>query len=319
MKKEKILIIGANGQIGSVLTAVLQKRYGTDQVIPSDIRIPEQSAALFERLDVLDKSQLYELSHKHKITQIYHLAAILSAKGELNPKWAWDVNMNGLFNVLELAKEKKLKLFFPSSIAVFGPEAPKEQTPQFAPLTPKTVYGISKASGESWCQYYHDKYEVDVRSLRYPGIIGYQSMPGGGTTDYAVEIYHHALKEKRYTSFINRDTQLPMIYMEDAIRATVELMEAKAEQIQVRTSYNLAGMSFSPKQIAQAIQKHIPGFQIEYAPDFREAIAQSWPSSIDDRYAQEDWGWQPQYKLENMTADMLHHLRAMHSSPQVVQ
>jgi nucleoside-diphosphate-sugar epimerase len=268
MKKEKILIIGANGQIGSVLTDVLKLQYGSNKVIPSDIRVPDEKGHLFERLDVLDKSQLAELVNKHSITQIYHLAAILSAKGELNPQWAWDVNMNSLFNVLELAKEKKIKLFFPSSIAVFGDEAAKENTPQYAPLTPTTVYGISKVAGENWCQYYHKKYGVDVRSVRYPGIIGHQSLPGGGTTDYAVEIYHAAVKGEDYTSFLSENAALPMIYMDDAIKATVDVMEAPMEQIKIRTSYNLSGMSFSPIEITQSIQQHYPDFKVTYQPDF---------------------------------------------------
>lgn len=309
MKKEKILIIGANGQIGSVLTNQLRDQYGYDNIIPSDIRVPDHDAPLFERLDVLDKAQLHEVVKKHTITQIYHLAAILSAKGELNPKWAWDVNMNGLFNVLDLAKEKKQKLFFPSSIAVFGPEAQKENTPQYAPLTPTTVYGISKVAGENWCQYYHKKYGVDVRSIRYPGIIGHESLPGGGTTDYAVEIYHAAAKGEDYTSFIDKDTRLPMIYMADAIRATIQLMEAPSEDISIRTSYNLSGMSFSPIEIAQSIRAHVHDFNVAFEPDFREEIAQSWPSSIDDSRAGEDWNWKAEFDLPKMTKDMLKHLK----------
>ncbi|MCH2082516.1 MAG: NAD-dependent epimerase/dehydratase family protein [Saprospiraceae bacterium] len=314
MKKEKILIIGANGQIGSVLTDVLKLQYGSDHVIPSDIRVPEKKDQLFERLDVLDKNQLATLVNKHNITQIYHLAAILSAKGELHPQWAWDVNMNSLFNVLELAKEKSIQLFFPSSIAVFGKEAPKNQTPQYAPLTPTTVYGISKVAGENWCQYYHDKYGVDVRSIRYPGIIGYQSLPGGGTTDYAVEIYHAAVKGEAYTSFLSENTTLPMIYMDDAIKATIAIMEAPQEQIKIRTSYNLSGMSFSPIEIAQSIQQHYPDFKVSYAPDFREAIAQSWPSSIDDSAARADWGWKASVDLNMMTSDMIKNLKMKYLS-----
>lgn len=309
MKTDKILIIGANGQIGSVLTETLREHYGTDHVIASDIREKEESTGPFELINVLDKDRLNEVVDQYGITQIYHLAAILSAKGELNPLGTWDINMNGLFNILELAREKSIdKVFYPSSIAVFGPTTPPNQTPQDTVLTPTTVYGMSKVAGEYWTNYYYLKYGVDVRSVRYPGIIGYQSMPGGGTTDYAVDIFHEALDNSAYTSFLDKDTELPMIYMEDAIRATTELMHADAARIKVRTSYNLAAMSFTPEQIAQEIQKHIPDFKMSYAPDYRQAIADSWPNSIDDQVARQDWGWKEQFGLGEMVQDMLKNL-----------
>lgn len=309
MKTDKILIIGANGQIGSVLTETLREHYGTDSVIASDIREKEEPTGPFELINVLDKDRLNEVVDQYGITQIYHLAAILSAKGELNPLGTWDINMNGLFNILELAREKSIdKVFYPSSIAVFGPTTPPNQTPQDTVLTPTTVYGMSKVAGEYWTNYYYLKYGVDVRSVRYPGIIGYQSMPGGGTTDYAVDIFHEALDNSAYTSFLDKDTALPMIYMEDAIRATIELMHADAARVKVRTSYNLAAMSFTPEQIAQEIQKHIPDFKMSYAPDYRQAIADSWPNSIDDQVARQDWGWKEQFGLGEMVQDMLKNL-----------
>lgn len=309
MKTDKILIIGANGQIGSVLTETLREHYGTDSVIASDIREKEEPTGPFELINVLDKDRLNEVVDQYGITQIYHLAAILSAKGELNPLGTWDINMNGLFNILELAREKSIdKVFYPSSIAVFGPTTPPNQTPQDTVLTPTTVYGMSKVAGEYWTNYYYLKYGLDVRSVRYPGIIGYQSMPGGGTTDYAVDIFHEALDNSAYTSFLDKDTALPMIYMEDAIRATIELMHADAARVKVRTSYNLAAMSFTPEQIAQEIQKHIPDFKMSYAPDYRQAIADSWPNSIDDQVARQDWGWKEQFGLGEMVQDMLKNL-----------
>ena len=309
MKTDKILIIGANGQIGSVLTETLREHYGTDSVIASDIREKEEPTGPFELINVLDKDRLNEVVDQYGITQIYHLAAILSAKGELNPLGTWDINMNGLFNILELAREKSIdKVFYPSSIAVFGPTTPPNQTPQDTVLTPTTVYGMSKVAGEYWTNYYYLKYGVDVRSVRYPGIIGYQSMPGGGTTDYAVDIFHEALDNSAYTSFLDKNTALPMIYMEDAIRATIELMHADAARVKVRTSYNLAAMSFTPEQIAQEIQKHIPDFKMSYAPDYRQAIADSWPNSIDDQVARQDWGWKEQFGLGEMVQDMLKNL-----------
>ncbi len=306
--KEMILITGANGQIGSVLTGALRDRYGTDAVLASDIRRPMTSDGPFEVLDVLYASRLRELIEKYGVTQIYHLAAILSAKGEQHPQQAWDINMRGLFNVLEMARDFNLRLFFPSSIAVFGPTTPRVATPQDTITQPTTVYGISKIAGENWCQYFFLKYGVDVRSVRYPGIIGYQSLPGGGTTDYAVEVFHEAVKGNPYTCFLKADMSLPMLYMDDAIRGTLELMEADPSQIRIRTSYNMAGLSFTPAEVTRAIQQYVPDFTVGYEPDFRQQIAESWPSSIDDSAAREDWGWKPVFDLDYMTRDMLSHL-----------
>ncbi len=309
MKNDKVLVIGANGQLGSVLTRALRDQFGTDNVLATDIRMPLEEEGPFELLDIVDRRQLDRLARKYRITQIYHLAAILSAKGEQNPKLAWDVNINGLFNALELAREEKLRLFFPSTIAVFGSHTPRQNTPQETIIHPETVYGISKAAGENWCQYYHLKFGVDVRSLRYPGVIGYQSMPGGGTTDYAVEIFHYAVRNEPYTCFLKPGARLPMIYMADAIRATLELMNAPEEQVTVRTSYNLAAMSFTPAELVEAIQKHYPGFVTRYEPDFRQNIAESWSESIDDSAARRDWHWKPEYDLQGMTEDMILHLK----------
>ena len=310
MAKDSILVIGASGQIGSVLTEALRNQYGESNVIATDIRNPEINTGIFEQLNVLDINRLNELVDKYKITQIYHLAAILSAKGEANPRGTWDFNMNSLFNVLELAKEKQIsKLYFPSSIAVFGNDAPKEKTPQNAVLNPSTIYGMSKVAGEHWSQYFWNRYKLDIRSLRYPGIIGYQSLPGGGTTDYAVDIYHKAVAGEHFNCFLSENTRLPMCYMDDAIRATLELMEADASKLSIRTSYNLSGMDFTPAEIAAAIKNEIPAFTISYAPDFRQAIADSWPQSIDDQLAKTDWGWKPAYDLESMTKDMILHLK----------
>lgn len=309
MKKETILITGAGGQIGAVLAQALRRRFGHTQVIATDIReLPDQEGPS-EILNILDAKRLHELVQQYKVTQLYHLAAILSAKGELQPKTAWEVNMQGIMNVLIEAKNEQLKVFFPSSIAVFGSQTPSANTPQHTVLEPETVYGISKAASETWCQYFHKRYGVDVRSLRYPGIIGYETLPGGGTTDYAVDIYHQALKHKTYECFLRSDTLLPMMYMPDAIRATLELMETPPEKIKVRTSYNLSGMSFSPAEVAAEIRKHIPGFNMEYKPDFRQQIADTWPNSIDDSTARNDWGWRPEYDLASMTTDMLKHLK----------
>ena len=310
MSKDKILVIGANGQIGSVLTEALREAFGESNVVATDIRQPVRPSGIFELLNVLDRAAIASVVERHGITQIYHLAAILSAKGEQNPLQTWDINMGGLFNVLEVAREKKVaKVFFPSSIAVFGADIPRQMTPQNSVLKPTTVYGISKTSGELWGQYYFQKYGLDVRSLRYPGVIGWQSEPGGGTTDYAVEIYHYAVRGEDYTSFLSEGTVLPMIYMDDAIRATLELMEADAKNVRLRTGYNLAGMSFSPSEIAASIQEQMPNFQVKYAPDFRQKIAESWPESIDDAAAREDWKWQPAYDLKSMTNDMILHLK----------
>lgn len=312
MPKEKILVIGASGQIGVELTLALRKIYGSSNVVASDLR--EENELLhgtgpYVSLDVMNKEMLHVQVIRQNVTQIYLLAAILSATGEKNPNLAWHLNMQGLLNVLEIGKEEKLsKIYWPSSIAVFGPTSPKTHCPQQTIIEPTTVYGISKYAGEFWCNYYHLKYGVDIRSLRYPGLISYKSAPGGGTTDYAVEIYHEALQEKKYKCFLNEDTYLPMMYMPDAIRATIELMEAPLGKISVRTSYNLSGMSFSPKEIAAEIKKHIPEFTIEYKPDYRLAIAQSWPQSIDDSVARRDWGWKEEYGLSTMTNDMLQNL-----------
>ncbi|MFN4005904.1 MAG: NAD-dependent epimerase/dehydratase family protein [Chitinophagaceae bacterium] len=313
MAKEKILVIGASGQIGVELTMALRKIYGNSNVIASDLR--EQNPLLegtgpYVSLDVMNKEMLHVQVIRQNITQIYLLAAILSATGEKNPNLAWNLNMHGLLNVLDIAREEKLhKVYWPSSIAVFGPTSPKVMCPQQTVIEPTTVYGISKYAGEFWCNYYHQRYGVDVRSLRYPGLISYKSAPGGGTTDYAVEIYHEALQNKHYKCFLKEDTYLPMMYMPDAIRATIELMEAPAANIKVRTSYNLAGISFSPKEIAASIQKHIPEFSITYNPDFRQAIADSWPASIDDSVARSNWGWKHEFDLDAMTADMLQNLQ----------
>jgi nucleoside-diphosphate-sugar epimerase len=314
MKQEKILVIGASGQIGVELTLALRKIYGASNVIASDLR--EQNALLegtgpYVSLDVMNKEMLHVQVIRQNVTQIYLLAAILSATGEKNPNLAWHLNMQGLLNVLDIAKEEHLsKVYWPSSIAVFGPTSPKKNCPQQTIIEPSTVYGISKYAGEFWCNYFFNKYQVDVRSLRYPGLISYKSAPGGGTTDYAVEIYHEALADKHYTCFLKEDTYLPMMYMPDAIRATIELMEAPAKDISIRTSYNVSGMSFSPKDIAAAIRKHIPDFNIDYKPDYRQSIAGSWPESIDDSVAKKDWGWKPEFDLEKMTSDMLYNLEA---------
>jgi nucleoside-diphosphate-sugar epimerase len=313
MIKEKILVIGASGQIGVELTLALRKIYGNANVVASDLR--EQNPLLegtgpYVSLDVMNKEMLHVQVIRQNITQIYLLAAILSATGEKNPNLAWNLNMTGLLNVLDIAREEKIhKVYWPSSIAVFGPTSPKQNCPQQTIIEPTTVYGISKYAGEFWCNYFFQRYGVDVRSMRYPGLISYKSAPGGGTTDYAVEIFHEALEEKKYECFLREDTYLPMMYIPDAIRATIELMEAPATSISVRTSYNLSGMSFSPKEIAAALKKHIPDFTISYKPDYRQAIADSWPQSIDDSVAQKDWGWKQEYDLDKMTTDMLLNLK----------
>ncbi len=312
MLKEKILVIGASGQIGVELTLALRKIYGNANVIASDLR--EENDLLkgtgpYVSMDVMNKEMLHVQVIRQGITQIYLLAAILSATGEKNPSLAWNLNMQSLLNVLDIAREEKLhKVYWPSSIAVFGPTSPKINCPQQTVIEPVTVYGISKYAGEFWCNYYNQRYGVDVRSLRYPGLISYKSAPGGGTTDYAVEIYHEALEEKKYKCFLREDTYLPMMYMPDAIRATIELMEADASKISIRTSYNISGMSFSPKEIAAEIKKHIPEFTISYEPDYRQQIADSWPQSIDDMVARNDWGWEEEFTLEDMTKDMLENL-----------
>ncbi|TBR19095.1 MAG: L-threonine 3-dehydrogenase [Chitinophagaceae bacterium] len=313
MKKDKILVIGACGQIGVELTLALRTIYGVENVIAADLREPNQllqGSGPYISLDVMNKEALWELIVDNGITQVYHLAALLSATGEKNPQFAWNLNMQGLLNVLEIAKKEKLsKIFWPSSIAVFGSTSPKQNCPQQTIIEPTTVYGISKHAGEFWCNYFFMQYGVDVRSLRYPGLISYKSEPGGGTTDYAVEIFHHALKNKYYECFLKEDTYLPMMYMPDAIRATLELMEAPAEKIKVRTSYNISSMSFSPKEISLEIKKHIPDFSITYKPDYRQTIADSWPQSIDDSTARNDWDWKEKYDLATMTNDMLKNLK----------
>lgn len=303
MSITKILVTGALGQLGSELVDALRKDFGADNVIASDIR--EDSQANFEVINVLDKDRLEEVVEKYNITQIYHLAAMLSAKGEENPAFAWKLNMDSLIHILEIAKNRNLdKVYWPSSIAVFGPQSPKENTPQDCIMDPNTVYGISKLAGERLCAYYHEKFGVDVRSLRYPGLIGYKALPGGGTTDYAVEIYYKAKAGENFECFLSEDTYLPMMYMEDAIKATIDLMKAPIEQVKVRTSYNLSSLSFSPKEQAKSIKKIYPNFEINYKPDFRQAIADSWPSSVDDSKAQADWGWKYQFDLDAMTRIM---------------
>lgn len=307
----RILIIGANGQIGTELTHALVQRHGTDAVVTSDLApVGRVLGVHHEALDATESGALTELVERLRITQIYLLAAALSARGEQHPKWAWDLNMKGLLNVLEIARTHKLqRVFWPSSIAAFGPSTPRDHTPQKTVMDPTTVYGISKLAGEGWCAWYHRTHGVDVRSLRYPGLISWKTPPGGGTTDYAIEIFHAAIKTGRYTSFLAADTALPMMYMPDAIRATLELMEAPAASVRERQSYNLAGISFTPVQIAAAITRRVAGFSLQCEPDFRQAIANSWPRSIDDSAAQADWGWQPSYDLDAMVADMLANLR----------
>lgn len=306
MSKEKILVVGSKGQIGTELVEELRRIYGRDNVISSDLKDDDGLDTPYEQLDVLDKDRLYSIVKKHSISQVYLLAALLSATAEKNPAFAWKLNMESLFYVLDMAKEGLIKqIYWPSSIAVFGPTTPRKNTPQFTVMEPSTVYGISKQAGERWCEYYYNKFGVDVRGIRYPGLIGYKALPGGGTTDYAVDIFHQALKSARYECFLKEDTALPMMYMEDAIRATVELMQAPAEKIKIRSAYNLGGISFTPGEIAQAIQKHIPSFTISYKPDFRQAIADSWPQSIDDAVAAKDWGWKAAYDLDRMVETML--------------
>lgn len=312
------LIIGAGGQLGTVLTQQLRNLYGNDQVVRSDLRMLDQISGPFEVIDATDADRIEEVVKKYKIEEIYHLAAILSANGEKNPLGTWDINMKTLFNVLEVSRLNGVKkVFYPSSIAVFGSEVDQQNTPQASFLNPSTVYGISKAAGENWAQYYFQRYGLDVRSIRYPGVIGYQSLPGGGTTDYAVDIYHKAVEGKEFSCFLEENTRLPMIYMDDAIRATIELMQAPKENIKTRTSYNLAGMSFSPKEIALAIKKIYPDFEISYDPDFRQSIAASWPQSIDDSRARADWGWVPAYDLDSMTADMIENLKLKYAKEAV--
>lgn len=313
--KPKILITGANGQIGRVLTKALRDKHGVDQVVASDIQEADYDNTPFAFLDILNTTRLEEMVKDYEITQIYHLAAILSASGEWNPSKTWNINLSGTLSILELARNNPQisKVFFPSTIAVFGATTPRVDTPQHVPLQPETVYGIAKSAGELWCNYYHKRYGIDIRSVRYPGIVGYQSLPSGGTTDYAVEIYHEALKSGKYTSFLEADTRLPMMYITDAIRATIELMDAPQELIKTRIGYNLSAMSFSPAEIAQSIKQHIPDFEITYKPDFRQAIAESWTESIDDQVARSEWHWRHKYDLATMTQDMLTQLSKIYS------
>ncbi|EOZ96746.1 L-threonine 3-dehydrogenase [Indibacter alkaliphilus LW1] len=309
---ERILIIGSAGQLGSELSLALTEIYGSDNVIASDINPGNLKKFDFCRtqvLDVMDKEKVRKLIQEENVKQIYHLAAVLSATGEKNPLFAWHLNMESLLFILELAKEFNMdKVYWPSSIAVFGPNTPKVNTPQYCVKEPNTVYGISKQAGERWCEYYFQKFGVDVRSLRYPGLIGYKSLPGGGTTDYAVDIYHKAIAGEHFVSFLKEDSYLPMMYMPDAIKATLDLMHAPKEKVKIRSSYNLAAISFSPKEIFESIKKHYPNFTIGYEPDFRQAIADSWPDSIDDSRSREDWGWKHDYDLGKMTADILTNL-----------
>ena len=312
--QENILVIGSSGQIGSELVLELRKIYGNSSVIASDI-IPSSdeiiSSGPFEILDVTDSKKLLEVVKKHDISQVYLLAAILSANAEEKANLAWSLNMSSLFNVLNLAKEGVIrKMFWPSSIAVFGPNTDKINTPQFAITEPNTVYGISKLAGERWCEYYFNKFNVDVVSLRYPGLIGWKSLPGGGTTDYAVEIFHEAIKNKKYNCFLKKDSTLPMMYMSDAINATLNIMTTEAKNVKIRSSYNIAGVSFSPKEISDEIQRNISEFSITYTPDFRQKIADSWPNSIDDSHAQKDWKWKAEFDLPTITSDMLKNLTA---------
>jgi nucleoside-diphosphate-sugar epimerase len=309
----KILIIGACGQIGTELTHQLRNLYGNENVIATDIRKLNNEVVndgIFEVLNALDFNQIEHIIEKYHVEEVYLMAALLSATAEKNPAFAWDLNMNSLFHVLNLAKAKKIKkVFWPSSIAVFGPTTPRENTPQFTIMEPTTVYGISKQSGERWCEYYHNIFGVDVRSVRYPGLISWSTPPGGGTTDYAVDIYHKALSDGKFECFLSEETRLPMMYMDDAIRATIEIMQAPAEKIKIRSSYNLSGVSFTPKEIAAEIQKHIPDFTISYKPDFRQKIADSWPGSIDDSSAREDWNWKHEFNMDSMTVEMLENLK----------
>ncbi len=310
---KKILVIGSSGQIGTELVIELRKRHGNDSVVASDVQPPKADlgGGPFETLDILDKNRLIEVISKYQIKEVYLLAALLSATAEKNPAFAWKLNMDGLFHVLDLAKDKVIdKVFWPSSIAVFGPTTPRVNTPQFTIMEPSTVYGISKQAGERWCEYYAKKHGVDVRSIRYPGLISYTSPPGGGTTDYAVDIFYYAKRKEKYTCFLKDNTPLPMMYMEDAIRATIDLMDAPAEKVQIRSSYNISGISFTPKEIYEEIKKSVPDFQIEYVPDFRQAIADSWPGSIDDTEAQKDWGWKAKYDLTSLAQIMLTHIQA---------
>jgi len=315
----RVLVTGSNGQIGTVLSAALSQQADVSCLVQSDIARPVRApCGPFEVLDVLDAARLRQVLAQHQIDTVYHLSAVLSARGEAEPLRTWDVNVRGLLNVLEAARDGLVKkVFFPSTIAVFGPNVPADTTSDDAVLNPSTAYGISKAAGENWCTYYHARWGVDVRSLRYPGVIGHQSLPGGGTTDYAVDIFHHALASGNYTCFLKADQALPMIYMTDAIRATLEIMQAPAQAIRRRTSYNLQGLSFTPQEIAAEIKQQLGRFDVDYAPDFRQAIAASWPHSLDDSAARADWGWSPRFDLPALVRDMLAHLSAPATAAQV--
>lgn len=310
---ERIIILGSNGQIGTELALALRQKLGNENVITSDIRKPQNLApeSIFEEIDVLNVDALRELFEKYQPTQVYLLAALLSAVGEQNPKKAWELNMGGLLNILDLALEHKIgKVFWPSSIAVFGPNSPRENTPQYCVMDPNTVYGISKLAGERWCEYYFQKYGLDVRSIRYPGLISWKAAPGGGTTDYAISIFHDALEKGEFECFLSENTELPMLFMDDAIRGTLALMDAPAENISIRSSYNLSGMSFTPKELSEEVKKHLPNFTISYKDgDSRQAIADSWPKSIDDSFAKEDWGWEPTFDLASTTSVMLENIK----------
>ncbi len=309
----KILVIGACGQLGTELTLRLRELKGAEQVIASDLR--DQPVSLlengpYEQLDILDQKRYQSIIDQHQVSEVYHLAAVLSAKGEQDPQFAWRLNMESLLTVLASGRNQIKKIYWPSSIAVFGPDTPPKDTPQRTIMNPNTVYGISKQAGERWCEYYHNTFGVDVRSLRYPGLIGYKALPGGGTTDYAVDIFHKAIAGETFNCFLREESMLPMMYMDDAVKATIELMEAPAEKINIRSSYNLAAMSFTPSEIAKEIRKHYPGFKITYNPDFRQKIADGWPASIDDSHARSDWGWQHSYNLQELVEVMLQNLKA---------
>ncbi len=305
----KALVIGAGGQIGTELVLRLREKLGVENAIAADVKTecpPSLKEGIYVQMDVLDREAVREYIINEKVTEVYLLAALLSATAEKNPDFAWRLNMEGLFTILDLAKEGYVqKIFWPSSIAVFGPTTPKDQTPQRTIMEPSTVYGISKQAGERWCEYYHKKFGVDVRSIRYPGLISYTTLPGGGTTDYAVDIFYQAKLGNSYSSFLNSETRLPMMFMDDAIRATLDLMEAPSENINIRSSYNLNGCDFTPEEIASEIKKHIPDFEIDYAPDYRQDIADTWPNSIDDSSAREDWGWKERYSLPDLVKVML--------------
>ncbi|MBL4625169.1 MAG: NAD-dependent epimerase/dehydratase family protein [Flavobacteriales bacterium] len=310
--QEKILVVGASGQIGTELVLELRNRLGNDTIVASDIKTPNydvMEGGPFEFLDILDKNALLKIVQKHNIKQVYQLAALLSATAEQNPMFAWKLNMEGLFNILDLAKENVVdKIFWPSSIAVFGPTTPRNNTPQITITEPSSVYGVSKLAGERWCEYYFNKFNVDVRSIRYPGLISHKSQPGGGTTDHAIHIFYEAKRHRKYECFLKANCTLPMMYMDDAINATISIMESDAEKIKIRSSYNISGVSFNPEDLANEIKKHLPEFTISYAPDYRQQLAESWPASIDDSTANQDWGWKNQYGIDVIVKEMLKNL-----------